>query len=422
MKHIQVGYVIRLLFFLILISFLFPSIKLFGFGMKLDLLFIYPLFFLIRVIDKEVVKNKIIKTNSVFGVLIFLSMFFSNTLGSINFENSFKIDFPTEYLQILNRIIIFYCFFYIAYYKIVKIDKFVYILNIVFLISLTIGALQAIGYSPIVELSKFYALSENQTKGFESLNSRIYGTSGNILTWAGLCGFLFFYFLYFKQTNKYLKILGLLLCVFNIVFSLSRGAILALVITIVIANFIKGTIDKNLAKSIGRLIQATVILFILSFVFYLYFPERIDVVLYRFQNLNSEVNETGRSQQIENIQLFMNGDYLNYLFGIGKNKLDQIGLMEIEFFFNLFAYGVIGVLIVYLWLFNLIKQGYSTRNINADLALFLVSSFIFYLFFSFGYFFIKEIYSGLIFWLIIGYSFGYIKGKQTSHEDLYFSN
>src|SRR5690606_24225174 len=116
---------------------------------------------------------------------------------------------------ILNRVVVFYCFFFIAYYQIVRIKRFTIILNIIFILSLFVGVLQSIGFSPIIEFSKIYALSENQTKGFESLNSRIYGTSGNILTWAGLCGFLFFYFLFFKQPNKYFKISGIILSLFN---------------------------------------------------------------------------------------------------------------------------------------------------------------------------------------------------------------
>lgn len=406
MRTTHLNFAIRILVFLIILSFLFPAIKLFGFGMKLDLLFLYPLFCFIFLIDTEVKKNKIIIEVSLIAFLIFLSMLLSNTLGEYHFFSKLSVEFPTEFLQILNRVLIFYCFFAVGFYDIIGIKKFQLFTSIIFIISLSFGFLQALAFPPVILISNLFALSDNQIKGFESLNSRIFGTSGNILTWAGLSGFFFLYYFFLLKDYKWLRLIGMALALINILYSTSRGAMIALLATVIFNFFLKSFFEKKVSQFFLRLIQILIIGYLSVSILYSMFPERIDVFMGRMTNLESEVSDTGRASQLEMVKRFFDQDIWNYLLGIGKVKLDSIGLMEVEFFFIMFAYGFLGVTLTYLLLFKVMLKSKLLRAYNIDVYFFIICSFVFYLIFSFGYFFVKEIYSGLLFWYIIAYYFG----------------
>jgi len=418
MRTKKLNFSIRIFVFLIVLSFLFPAIQLFGFGMKPDLLFLYPLFITICIVDVEVKSIKMMKEVFVIALFIFLSMLLSNTLGEYHFFSTFSIKFPTEFLQILNRVLIFYCFFVIGYNNIIKERDFKLLTSIIFIISLTFGLLQALAFQPVIQISSIFALSDNQVKGFESLNSRIFGTSGNILTWAGLCGFFFLYYFFLLKDYKWLRIVGMALSLINILYSMSRGAIIALFVTMVFSFMLRSLYEKRISKFVLRMIQVLIIGYLSATILYNIFPERIDVFLTRMTNLDSEVSEVGRAAQLASVKQFFDRDMWNYLFGIGKAKLDSIGLMEVEFLFILFAYGVLGIALTYLMIFKVMSKSKLLMSYNTDVSFFVICSFVFYLIFSFGYFFIKEIYSGLIFWYVTAFYFGCTHKKIIKNEQV----
>src|SRR5690554_4440812 len=215
---LEINRLIKYLAFIVIFSFLLPAVKIGGFGMKLDLIFLFPLLFFVLLIDNKVKTFSIFRKLGLISFLLFLNMLISGTFGFIHYEQAKGIYFPTEFIQVFNRVAVFYCFFYISYYQIINFNKFQKYCSVIFIAALLFGFLQSLDISVIREVSKLYALTETQIKGFESVNQRGFGVAGNILTWGGLSGFMFYYFYYLSE-SKLIRLIGCSLALINISFS-----------------------------------------------------------------------------------------------------------------------------------------------------------------------------------------------------------
>lgn len=410
---LEINRLIKYLAFIVIFSFLLPAFKIGGFGMKPDLMFLFPLLFLVLIIDNKVKKIRVIKKLWLIAFFLFLNMLISDTFGLIYFQQKQQVYFPTEFIQVFNRVAVFYCFFYIAYYQIINFNKFKKYCSVIFIMALFFGFLQSLDISVIREVSKLYALTETQIKGFESVNQRGYGVAGNILTWGGLSGFMFFYFYYLSE-SKLIRLIGCSLALINISFSVSRAAIISLglsfiLINLIVALFVKKNIGSFLKMSFTILI--TSIIAIYSFISF--FPERYELIMMRFSYMDEALNESGRGAQREFFISFMNNDYWNYFIGIGKPALDGLGYMEMEPLFLLVAYGVIGLVLHYLLIYYSLNKVFSIAGKDGKMFSFILGVTIFYLIFSIGFFFMRESYSGMIYWILIGYFVGNILSKRN---------
>src|SRR5690554_4602552 len=407
---------IKIFALLIIFSFLLPAFKVGGFGMKLDLVLLFPLIFTILLIDKSVKYLPIFKKLTIVIILLFLNMLLSDSFGLYHFQHKKIIYFPTEFIQVFNRVGVFYCFFYIAYNNIIILKKFKNYCSSIFIIALVFGFLQSLDISFIKNISTFYALTDTQIRGFESVNQRGYGVAGNILTWGGLSGFMFFYFYYLSE-SKLIKLIGCALALINISFSVSRSAIISLGVSFVLINLIVALFLKRNIKSFLEILLVTAIT--LGAVFYSFinfFPERYELIMMRFSYMDEALNESGRGAQREFFINFMNRDYWNYLIGIGKPVLDSLNYMEMEPLFLLVAYVVFGFILHYLLIYFSLNRVFIIKNSKENLYKFIVGVTIFYLIFSFGFFFMRESYSGMIFWIVMGYFIGniYLRKKEFS--------
>lgn len=392
---------------LVMFSFLLPAFKIGSFGMKPDLIFLFPLLFFVLLVDTQVKRFTLFKRVFLIVFLLFINMLLADTFGLINFKNQKGIYFPTEFIQVFSRVFVFYTFFFIGYHEIIKFKVYKKYYNIIFLVALLFGFLQTLDIGTINNIARIYALTDVQLKGFESIDQRGFGVAGNIITWGGLSGFIFYYFYYLSDSVKY-KLIGCSLAILNITFSVSRSAIISLLVSFILINLLYAVFIK---KSIVSFLQTIVILIIsisgAFFAFITYFPDRYELILRRFSYMNEALNESGRGAQREFFFQFMDMDYWNYFIGIGKPTLDSLGYMEMEPIFLLVAYGIVGFILHYALIILNVKEIFRFKSKNPKEFGFVIGSTIFYLIFSIGFFFMRESYSGMIYWIIIGYFLGY---------------
>lgn len=391
---------IKFLAFLSLFSFLLPIFKIGGFGMKLDLLLLFPLVVLILFIDDDVKKQPLFIKVFLLAFLVFLSMLISNTFGMKYYGNSRRLSFPTEYSSFISKILILYIFYFIGRNNIIVYEVFLKATTVVFFASLVFGLFQYLGLPFSERLTNLYATTENQVLKISTGSIRVFSVTGNVLTWAGWAGFIFIFSVLVYKNQK-LKWLMLILSSLNLLFSSSRGALIAVVVTIILFVIYKSYRRKNLLFLLKYFFLSSLVVVVLGFIAFYFFENRVSFFIDRFYFLNEAVFESGRNVQLQRVGYVFNMDNLHYLFGIGKPVIDSIGLMEVEPLFLLFAYGVMGVILHYSFILIVLKKSFkAVSSVFSDVLIFGILYFLIY---SFGYFFLREIYSGILFWSIIGY-------------------
>lgn len=409
---------LRLLAYGIIVSFLLPVIKIGSIGFKPDLIFLLlsaPLL----LIEQTVTKFRLIRIYGILLVLLFFSMLISNNMGAFYFFDLYEFSLPTEIYQMFSRLTVFTLFLSIGYYNIIPRRRFIKFVGIVFLIGLVFGVIQSMGISFISNISlNYYAITDQQVKGFSSSNFRGFGTSGNILTWGGLC-VLTFYFFYFLVEHRLFKIAGVVLSIFNILLAASRSALFALALSFLIVYFYENVIVKrNSRKFLLNIFYVVIFLFLFYKGLEMLFPERIELMMLRLMNSEADMTESSRGAQISRFIGFLNQDPLNYIFGIGKDVLNSMGYMEVEPVFILSAYGVVGIVLHYLTVYYLYKYIKRLKR-DDNRYFFLYGSLASMMIFSMGYFFFREAYSGLNFWWLSGYFVGnlYFEFRINNEEN-----
>src|SRR5690606_22765069 len=78
-----------------------------------------------------------------------------------------------------------------------------------------------------------------------------------------------------------------------------------------------------------------------------FMPDRVLMMANRIGNTEDDLTEEGRGGQLAYFIDLFSDHQEHYLFGIGKPSLDNLSFMEMEPFFLLFAYGIVGVILHY---------------------------------------------------------------------------
>lgn len=399
---------IKFISLLSIFAFLTPIFNIGGFGVKLDLLLLFPLLFLVLLVDRYYKNQKFFKSIIVISILVFVSMLISNTFGQRYYGTKNGISIPTEFISFISKVLIMWVFYIIGKYNILSKKLFFNSITIVFIISLLFGLFQILKVPFVISLSELFASSDNQVLKIGDGGGRIYSITGNVLSWAGWTGFIFIYSLILHK-NIFIKWLILLLSFINLLFTSSRGAIIALFISIIAYAFLM-SYKKNSIFSFFKYIFISVIsLIVIGWLSFYFYETRVLLFIDRFNYLNEAIYVTGRSVQFNNILQIFNTDALNYLFGLGKPIVDSIGLMEVEFLFILISYGVVGLLLQYLFVFIVGRESIKYQITNYSILILI--GLLYYIIYSMGYFFLREITSGLLFWSILGYLL-----SRTKHE------
>lgn len=392
--------IIRPLAILVLVSFLLPVIRIGGFGMKLDLLFIFPLLLMVLISDNRIKQRPFFSKVFVITLLVFISMLISDTLGSIDYGGNSGLYFPTEYVNFVTKICAMYIFYYIGSYNILSSRTFLNVTTFVFLISTLFGFAQIVGLPFITGLSEIYASTENQVDKISREGGRIFSTTGNVLTWAGWSGFIMVYSIVVYR-NVFVKWTMLILSAINLLFASSRGSLIAVVAALVFYFVFNAYRSGQLHRLFKYFVVSILLLVVLSWISLYFFEERVLFFVERFYTLDDAIFESGRNTQLQNVALLFNKDIWNYFLGIGKPVVDSVGLMEVEFVFILFSYGLIGLWLHYRFVYLTFAE--ANRQKPTIYSQMVIVGIVFYLVYSFGYFFLREIYSGLLFWSIVGY-------------------
>lgn len=389
---------------------LLPAVR-FGVSFKFDL----PILLgasLLLIEDRKIGRLPIVIQMKIVGLLIFISMLVSNNLGNLLLDELNRLFvFPTEFMQVFSRVLVFYFFLYVGYKGVISPQLFDKIVSTIFLLSLVWGCMQAININVVKSISAdIYALTDLQRRVLESARSRIFGTAGNAITWGGLSALMFFYFYFLHNKSNIIRIVGMILALTNILFSSSRAALFAFAIVLILMQFIIPFFQQKGPKLLLTLTKRVLVTISLSVITVgaalLLIPERIGMILLRVENTQDDLTESGRGAQLNFFTdlFYNNGEF--FFFGIGKPTLDKLSFMEIEPFFLLFSYGVVGLLLHYSLIVILLGTATKMRKLHLKYYYFIISASLFYLIFSFGFFFFREIISGLPFWWLCGYLIG----------------
>lgn len=408
---------LRALAYGVILINLLPAIGVGGFLFKPDLLIVGLMCIIVLSDTKNyVLRQKEVKFLWVIGVSLFLLMFISDNLGYYYYKPDYSLYFPRESIQIFARISALVAFMYIGHGQIIKSKKFFRIVSLSFLLSLAFGLLQKVGGVPLIESISidFYALSEQQIQSITSTNARVFGTAGNVLTWGGLSMMMFFYF-YFIEKRKVFKTAGILLALTNVFISGSRASILATIIAFVFIQFYRAiAIDKKISKAFLRVVVMVILGLASVWVLLFYFSEQIEFIAFRFLNTQDDLTQQGRGAQLQYFLRYFDGQPILYFFGIGKPIMDDgLMLMEIEFTYLLFAYGLLGFVLHYWLIWLVVKLARKLWWINEKYYLFLITGIIGFIIFSVGYYFFREIIGGLPFWWLSGYLLGVMLREQV---------
>lgn len=409
-KTIGINIFLKIAAILIIAAVLLPAVR-FGVSFKFDL----PILLgasLLLIEDRKIGRLPIIIQMKIVGLLIFISMLVSNNVGNLLLDELNRLFvFPTEFMQVFSRIMVFFLFLYIGYKQIIRPEQFDSIVSVVFLLALSWGVLQVMNIDVVKSISsRFYALTDLQRNVLESARMRVFGTAGNAITWGGLSAIMFFYFYFLHNKNNTIRIVGMILALTNILFSSSRAALFAFAIVLILMQFVVPFFQQKGFKLLITLTKRVLLTITISAITVgaalLLIPERIGMILLRVENTQDDLTESGRGAQLNFFTdlFYNNGEF--YVVGIGKPTLDKLSFMEIEPFFLLFAYGIVGLLLHYSLVVILLGTATKMRKFQFKYYYFIISASLFYIVFSFGFFFFREIISGLPFWWLCGYLIG----------------
>lgn len=412
---LKVQKIVAALAILMIISFLVPAIQVGSTSsLRLDRIvqiFTFPIMFLMWDKIKTLPLAKLFVRISL--VLLVLSVF-SDVIGAVYFlDGGFK---PTlRPLVVVSKVWVFVYFLYVVSFNTIRRRVLISIISIVFICGLVVGLLQYFDFGNITELSvKYYVLSETQEKNFARFG-RVFGTAGAIISWAGVCIIVFYYFYFFVHNHTW-RVMGSFLAAINIMAAASRAGIIALVTSFVIIQMINAIIIK---RKFGALIRTLIFTMALItgafFAIRMYLPEQTAFLEKRFEKSEDALTTEGRGTQITNYFNFMNTDPLNYVFGIGSNTVSYTGFLEIDAVYILVSYGIVGFFFHYIFLFLLVRQAYLLRRYNERYFMFVLSTTVGELIFSIGFFFLHELYIGMPFWWLNGIVIALLyKAKENS--------
>lgn len=324
--------------------------------------------------------------------------------------------FPTEMWQYLKRLAFFYAAFFIASTRSGATEGAYKGLVVVLLLATLVGALQ-IGHGSVSQaLSSLYARTDDQLEGLVGrtlATRRIYGVAGNSGAWGGFCVFVAATALPLVLVRGEATRQGfwrgaawslLILAVVNLLFSASRGPLVAFLVVLLLKAIIEVTIRGGGFRALAMWLAAASAMTALAFYFAI---DRIALLAFRLLTLV----EQGGGKRVDEVSIALSllDSTPALVTGVGNSVQRAYGTsygVEVEPVYLLVNYGVIGVvcryglLLLVAWCaLGLSRHRDPWESAAGVAALLAVAG---YAIFSLGYFFFQEQYVGLLPWLLFG--------------------
>lgn len=401
--------------YVLIASVLSPIISIFSLNFKIDIFLTIFCAFDVLINARFYLRKKIGIAFLSISVLIFVLMLLSNNLGTFILRD-FNLSFPTEYIQIFSRVFSFlfmYRLFYDKFSSVVKVIKFI---SFIFIVCLIIGVSQIndiLGLNSI--FSELFSASENQHNKFMQggVGVRIFGISGNPISWGGFSLFLLIFF--YTLTDNKTKFIGVFLSLINIIFSVSKSAYLGLLISVLIFPLLKVFFFKKNILFLFKSYFSILVLIgiILTPIIYL-LGDNLNFILFRLNDfINSGLSSNIRWIQVLDSMSMMFSNPYSFYIGIGKPMVYKfLEFVEIEFVYLLVTYGIVGLTLHYALLLFLMYYSVKSRKNVPRYSLFLILTTIAYLSYSLGFYFFRELQVGLSFWIVNGILFSVISKNK----------
>ncbi len=339
-----------------------------------------------------------------------------------------EVIVPTELWQYVKRIV-FFMIGYMTYYasttkQNIKRNKFFLIVVFGYLI---IGCSQ-IYANPLGEyFISLYPRSEGQFEiAMANDNKRIFGISGHSISWGGFSGFLFFAGIFclvsFRMRTVEFYILSIvlfLLSSLNVVFSGSRVAMAAYVISLLVLWFL--IFFNRPLKVLKYSFVPFILLFGISIGALHVFNDQIMYIIFRFDVLLSNTGG-GRFDQISSAMKLLVTP-IDSLIGVSNSIQRALGVdhgVEVEPINLLVNYGILGLFFIYgSLLVIMMKLRSLTKSVDNRITFhLLLAMYALYVVFSLGYFFFAEIVVGAYPFLV----FGILLGSAQKNKEQFFEN
>lgn len=289
---------------------------------------------------KNILTNKFILFNALFSITIVFSLI--SNFETIRFNDLYE---PIKYVifSIITIIVIILC---------KKRENFLFMLktiNITTIIITIFGIIQYFNPFSINELYlDFYASgSHYKTLTNDYGNPRVIGTKWTPPSWGLLMSLgVYFNILNLKYNkNKVLSILAILLCVVNLMMTLTRTDQIAFIVSFIIFILINVWVKKGWKKAIGSMIITGLLILILLIML----PEKLTWRLMQVTDLSEVDSWTERIDKWGNQLSLLRGDAL---FGIGpiKNHSETVGYTDGEIIQMPLQYGIVGSIVYILML------------------------------------------------------------------------
>lgn len=401
----------KLIIVILIILMILPySIDVLGIGISnivtvlVCILFLY-LIVTRRELIKKTLKNKFIIFNALFVIAIIFSLI--SNFDTIKFNDIYE---PIRYIvfSIIAIMVMIIC---------QKKDNYLFILKAINITTIIITIFGIIQYFNPFSINELYLDFYTSGSHYKTLvndygNPRIIGTKWTPPAWAllmSLC--VYFNILNFKYNkNKVSSILAIILCVTNLMMTLTRTNQIAFMISIVIFILINVWVKRGWKKAIITM-SVTILLILILLVS---LPEQLTWRLMQITDL-SEVNSwTERIDKWGEQLLLLKGDVL---LGIGpiKNHTEIVGYTDSELVQMPLQYGIIGIVIYILMLCTPVYEYIKDKNLK-NILLFYPSILVIILTHNISASSLVFFDTAIVIYIIIGLLFVKIEEKENEEK------
>lgn len=347
---------VNLAIFGLISSLVFPFFPFFGFGLYLTSLISIILLF--SILFYKIKVSRLSFLTIFLCLVVIISSIYSSAFGfSVNSFNNYLEAF--KYFQYIP-----YLLFFSSINKIVSFDLFLKYIYLAVFIYLLIFFLQLfdplnLGYL----ISTFYLGGVNSPHliGIETgFRLPMTGSNPNVGAVIGVFFSLFFLSLFTYRKNK-IALIVFLFCFVSVFYTQSRTTLVALIISLIFYVLLSNI--RFIYKIIVPVFLGGGIFLIFE---YLDLSYIVDGYEYAKVGDNSSVNV-----RLDTLDMAVNVFNSSPVFGVGPSKEEYSTNFDSEYILILMRYGILGCVVFFIFIFQLLLEGFKGRKSVAGLSLFL---------------------------------------------------